>query len=827
MFSHAVSTWATYYESADRWPGRVGFFTALAGYLARETSSLCFLDAVACGSGHDEDMLSWVPNWSREVSKPAYDFMARVKGDQAPDMFNITDIGGTLRIVGRSRAIKRILRLDDLHLLESSWWQGAFNKIMALSRIVKAIFPNSSSKLIKEKWLRVVRLKIFTSYLDSGMEQLRAENTTMMYTHDAMAEAMGYLRLFCIHLRLMLSYEPLPSDRHIRLIRLSSGALDDPVHLRLVPTSLDSSPTFEALSYAWGDVTSDPKVVHCDEALLQVGQNLHSALVHLRHQTETRVLWADAICINQKDDEERGQQIQIMADIYSAATRTLIWLGKETSDTIRAVAAIQRFHDESHIGWAVFAGDAATPQYYGLLEALFGSRHAMEVKQIGQLLCRSWFGRKWIVQEVLRSADPQLVLGTQTLPWNLLENFVYYLVVYKVEHYLCGPRLNPTIMSHLRNVAMLLSGRLTRDDPQGSTLLDQVIKYCSFECRDQRDHIIALIGIAADVSSQEMAMFANYVQPSSETFYRFARWCILNNRCLKIFSLKTWIPVGTSAIPCGHLPSWAPDIANLSLSKAYGRPLHYEPRGFCASGDSQLSATLSDDGLLALKGSIVDSISVMGTQEIVSAHDEPPHLDASTNWVVEACRRLLLFLDELESIGGGADAAEPADQGRPSRFGFFKKALGLRPREPQGPQLSERRVDFLRTVLGDCRCELATKELQAFETYMKLFRQCQQMRNHESLPQIQQKVLEASPKWDSRLQNFGYRRFCRSEKGRFGWVPRYAMRGDTICVFEGGMTPHVIRRERNGRYKLVGDCYVQGLMLGEAMLSTGSTIVLE
>ncbi|KAM5369986.1 hypothetical protein ACJZ2D_008669 [Fusarium nematophilum] len=623
----------------------------------------------------------------------------------------------------------------------------------------------------------------------------------------------------------MLSYEPLPSDHYIRLIRLNPGVLDDPVHLSLIPTSLDSNPAFEALSYAWGDATSDPRVVHCHEALLQVGQSLHSALVHLRHQTETRVLWADAICINQKDDEERGQQIQIMADIYSAAARTLIWLGKETSDTIHAFAAIQHFHDESRIDWTLFPpGNGTMPRYYGLLEAIFGSRHAAEVKQIGQLFCRSWFGRKWIVQEVLRSADPQLVLGTQTLPWELLENFFYYLAVYKVEHYLCGPRLNPTIMSHCRNVAMLLSGRMSREDPQGSTLLDQVIKYCSFECRDQRDHIIALMGIAADVSSREMAMFANYVQPSSQTFFDFAKWCILGNRCLKIFSLKTWVPVDASAVPCGHLPSWAPDIAKLSLSKTYGRPLHYEPRGFCASTDSQASAVLSDDGLLTLNGTIVDSISVMGTQEIFSAHDESLHLDASTNWVVETCRRLLLFLDELEVIGGWAEAAEPVDQGRRFRLGSLMKALGLRSREPQ---LGERRVDFLRTVLGDCRHELATEELQAFETYMKLFRQTQQMRNHEDLPKIQQKVNEASPKWDSRLQNFGYRRFCRSEKGRLGWVPRYAMRGDVICVFEGGITPHVIRKGGNGRYKLVGDCYVQGLMLGEAILSAGSTIVLE
>ncbi|KAM5369985.1 hypothetical protein ACJZ2D_008668 [Fusarium nematophilum] len=188
-------------------PGRVEFFIALAGHLARETGNLCFLDAAACSEDSDEDMPSWVPSWSREVSKPAYDFATRAKRDQTPDMFNLIDSGRTIQIVGQSRAIKGILRSDDLHLLESSPWQGAFKKIIALPRmarrsvikllgaIVKATSPNSSSELEKaEKWMMIMMFGIVTTFLDSGLEQLRAEGTTMVYTHDAMAEGMGYLK---------------------------------------------------------------------------------------------------------------------------------------------------------------------------------------------------------------------------------------------------------------------------------------------------------------------------------------------------------------------------------------------------------------------------------------------------------------------------------------------------------------------------------------------------------------------------------------------------------------------------------------------------------
>lgn len=108
---------------------------------------------------------------------------------------------------------------------------------------------------------------------------------------------------------------------------------------------------FEALSYTWGStdhledgfvinsVTSDS--VQPIMSTLPLTTNLASALRHIRSVSKTRILWIDAICINQKDFEERGQQVQRMGSIYKSASRVLAWLGPSTQSTKLAISTLE------------------------------------------------------------------------------------------------------------------------------------------------------------------------------------------------------------------------------------------------------------------------------------------------------------------------------------------------------------------------------------------------------------------------------------------------------------------------------------------------------
>lgn len=62
------------------------------------------------------------------------------------------------------------------------------------------------------------------------------------------------------------------------------------------------------------------------------------------------------------------------------------------------------------------------------------------------------------------------------------------------------------------------------------------------------------------------------------------------------------------------------------------------------------------------------------------------------------------------------------------------------------------------------------------------------------------------------------RRFCVTEKGYLGIVPPKIEVGDSIYVVFVAQTPYILRSaEGDDSYRLVGECYVHGLMVGEAI----------
>jgi hypothetical protein len=108
---------------------------------------------------------------------------------------------------------------------------------------------------------------------------------------------------------------------------------------------------YEALSYVWGEPTRQHPL-DCDGREFLVTKNCHEALVNLRRRFVPRMLWVDAICINQggTDDAitERNAQVAMMGEIYQKAARVLIWLGPAdacVSTLFRYLRSLQ-FFDE-------------------------------------------------------------------------------------------------------------------------------------------------------------------------------------------------------------------------------------------------------------------------------------------------------------------------------------------------------------------------------------------------------------------------------------------------------------------------------------------------
>lgn len=141
-------------------------------------------------------------------------------------------------------------------------------------------------------------------------------------------------------------YIPLTAPRTIRLLELHPGKGSDPVEVSLITKPLSNAPAFEAISYCWGD-PSDRREVICNGCQLSITTSLFTGLEHFRPRplshsdsdsdsdsAPSRVLWADAICINQSDMVERSAQVKLMPFVYSLARRVLIWLGPLSPRTV-------------------------------------------------------------------------------------------------------------------------------------------------------------------------------------------------------------------------------------------------------------------------------------------------------------------------------------------------------------------------------------------------------------------------------------------------------------------------------------------------------------
>jgi hypothetical protein len=148
-------------------------------------------------------------------------------------------------------------------------------------------------------------------------------------------------------------YQPLKSRRSIRAFTvLPSRDSNAPVQGVLSEVSLDSNPSFEALSYVWGSPELRHEVTIFTQSTdgtkgtshLQVTPNCLSALQALRFRLRARKLWIDAICIDQASIAEKGQQLPLIAEIYGGAKRVLVWLNPGDQEKKRVRQTARLFH---------------------------------------------------------------------------------------------------------------------------------------------------------------------------------------------------------------------------------------------------------------------------------------------------------------------------------------------------------------------------------------------------------------------------------------------------------------------------------------------------
>ena len=119
-----------------------------------------------------------------------------------------------------------------------------------------------------------------------------------------------------------------------------------------------------------------------------------AALQCMREAHSDRVLWLDAVCINQADLDERAQQVGMMADIYSNSKGNLVYLGEEDRFTLRAIESIYKCLDDIKTATFDFKMVEHTPLDYRSANNFFsegGRKNSIDVEAIDSFFSNSWF----------------------------------------------------------------------------------------------------------------------------------------------------------------------------------------------------------------------------------------------------------------------------------------------------------------------------------------------------------------------------------------------------------------------------------------------------
>lgn len=394
-------------------------------------------------------------------------------------------------------------------------------------------------------------------------------------------------------------YRPLSSKKSIRLIDLEVGEYEAEIRCSLTTWDLSTNPMYAALSYTWGDPLAVPyrtakpsKVVWCNGESLLITANLYEALLKLRGfrmsvNASTLLLWIDAICINQDDQAERGDQVAIMGEIYAKASAVISWLGHEDKN---AKVAIKMINDillpvaelwEAE-GEDTFAYTFNDPTLFKRLRLPLVTPEEWEAFIL--FFERQYFHRCWIVQEVSLSGKAVVMCGPLLIEWRRITKVSQFLIcsgwiplleTFNKSRTIPGPTMAvPGILTGI--TFHCLSTRPHCGAGQGNNwnqfqtakayaFLELLLfKTHYFQATDPRDNIFAVLSIVSYIyqlkEPKVQFMRPNYSMPVQDVFVAITSDIIMNTQRVQLLSLAQ--NKADRRVP--GLPSWVPDFSAFS-----------------------------------------------------------------------------------------------------------------------------------------------------------------------------------------------------------------------------------------------------------------------
>ncbi|KAB2104040.1 hypothetical protein AG0111_0g7222 [Alternaria gaisen] len=594
-------------------------------------------------------------------------------------------------------------------------------------------------------------------------------------------------------------------DGQLRLLRF----VQDGEFLSAImkPFPGDGTHPFTALSYTWGLGSNDSWPLHIGNQQLSVLGSLAPLVQALRAKgalLDGTWWWIDSICIDQANLDERRMHVRHIKRIYRDAQKVVVWLGSQSDDSDCAQDFI---HFLNGINTAKLTTQA-------LRDILLENQYEMSWVAFTNFFLRKWWTRIWTIQEFVIPTNISFWCG----PRQLTRDSIFAALA--VADRCNAPHFKDSVAFshafHRRRAWLLYESVRGSQKPLLLSLSALAAYLCSNEATDDRDRIYGLSGLAMETHDLKIS----YTWSVEEVYLRFAQSFIAKHRSLDIVAFAGLF----TASPDSSLPSWVPDwrarvrplVMPLMVSQSSGecvgnlRPPRLLGRGiegisYRAAGPTFAKYSFEGSALLA-HGFIIDAVDgLAGTSDIPLTQSSGKHGLPSGSEILPE--------DILESI-------------------FRCLSLDRGDRYLQQPMPRNFSRDFIQL----CRLLLAERSYAVDGKFKDWFNSIKMLQFHgQSLEDIVRRLRNEDPSEDAEfvpgqdeyVQDSFFGRFSdtfgrmalrimTTHNGRVGIAPEKAEQADLICVLLGCSIPLMIRKGEPGRFTIVGECFLDGCMRGEA-----------
>lgn len=555
---------------------------------------------------------------------------------------------------------------------------------------------------------------------------------------------------------------------------------------------------YEALSYVWGDVGGS-RCIYVNDHAFPVTSNLDIALRYLRSATEPRMLWIDAICIDQKNSTEKTHQVGMMRDIYAQASRVLVWLGQSDKDIREAMA---------------FVDKAPSLSYPYPVEAKVFKAGLVKIFE------RSWWSRMWVVQEVVAATDDPLVgCGRKWVPWSSFQVVISGLALegsFGAE----TPLQDAVAIHKLSSLRDRYNDQPSDARPSKPTLEELLTTTCDRKTSQSHDKVYALLGLTEPNVTTDVEV--DYSRPFSDAFQKAMCHVLKSSNNLN-FLVQAMNPRRGIDVP-----SWCVDFSEPNWNRVTNRcewlSLPDDDHG--ASGNVAKSSVTHDPQA----GTLKVTASILGRIHYVQASTaDAETIDAVSGFLKLDKRILASMQSEVEfKIFNHGYSSCIADAAAFSQGAY--RALKTRHGEQKAVQLlkSGKLWETFNKGMPMQTCfHGLTEDLKAYSpgdySIFDSFLQTRHDVTYEWADRISE--FPRSEKLKSRVQNLihlmgkglAYDSLFTTDTGHLGRATTTVNaieEGDLLCIIHGCRIPAILRAQGD-RYKLLTFAYVADVMEGQ------------